>query len=123
MMRTCIPLNRDWVFRYCSAPQPDGPLPTVRFQMFREAVQEAEAWLTIVGTCATREDDRAKAYMALYRDAVNLYARGGGVENSTVPLAKLSLGWVGAIARSYEAAGELTGAKSAAKWQQPPTGK
>ena len=123
MMRTCIPLNRDWVFRYCSAPQPDGPLPTVRFQMFREAVQEAEAWLTIVGTCVDRKDDEAKAYMALYRDAVKLYARGGGVENSTVPLAKLSLGWVGAIARSYEAAGELTGAKSAAKWQQPPTGK
>ena len=106
-----------------TAPGPEGPLPTVRFQMYREAVQEAEAWLTIVGTCATREDDRAKAYMALYRDAVNLYARGGGVENSSVPLAKVSLGWVGAIARAYEAAGELVGAKSAAKWQQPPAGK
>ena len=103
-----------------TAPGPDGPLPTVRFQMFREAVQEAEAWLTIVGTCATRKDEQAKAYMALYRDAVNLYARGGGVENSKVPLAKLSLGWPGAIARAYEAAGEVTGAKSAAKWQQPP---
>jgi hypothetical protein len=106
-----------------AAPGPEGPLPTVRFQVYREAVQEAEAWLTIVGTCATRQDDEAKAYMALYRDAVNLYARGGGVENSTVPLAKLSLGWVGAIARAYEAAGELTGAKSAATWQEPPTGK
>jgi len=106
-----------------TAPGPDGPLPTVRFQMYREAVQEAEAWLTIVGTCATREDDQAKAYMALYRNAVNLYARGGGVENSAVPLAKLSLGWVGAIARAYEAAGELTGAKSPATWQQPPSAK
>jgi hypothetical protein len=76
-----------------------------------------------VGTCATRQDDQAKAYMALYRDAVNLYARGGGVENSALPLAKLSLGWVGAIARAYEAAGELTGAESAAKWEQPPAAK
>ena len=91
--------------------------------MYREAVQETEAWLTIVRTCATRQDDQAKAYMALYRDAVNLYARGGGVENSTLPLAKLSLGWPGAIARAYEAAGELTGAKSEAKWQQPPAEK
>ena len=103
-----------------TVPGPDGPLPTVRFQMYREAVQEAEAWLTIVGTCATRQDDQAKAYMALYRDALNLYARGGGVENSTLPLAKLSLGWPGAIARAYEAAGELTGAASNAKWDQPP---
>ena len=106
-----------------TVPGPDGPVPTVRFQMYREAVQEAEAWLTIVGTCATREDDRAKAYMALYRDAVNLYARGGGVENSWLPLAKLSLGWAGAIARAYEAAGELTGAKSEATWQHPPAAK
>ena len=105
-----------------TAPGPEGPLPTVRFQMYREAVQETEAWLTIVGTCATRKDDQAKASMALYRDAVNLYARGGGVENS-LPLAKLSLGWVGAIARAYEAAGELAGAKSEAKWQQPPVAK
>jgi hypothetical protein len=110
MLTSVLPLSM-------TAPGPDGPLPTVRFQMYREAVQEAEAWLTIVGTCATRQDDQAKAYMALYRDAVNLYARGGGVENSAVPLAKLSLGWVGAIARAYEAAGELTGAKSDAKWQ------
>jgi hypothetical protein len=112
-----------------TAPGPEGPLPTVRFQMYREAVEEAEAWLTIVGTCATRQDDQAKAYMAQYRDAVNLFARWrgsfhyGGVENSAVPLAKLSLGWVGAIARAYEAAGELTGAKSEAKWQQPPAAK
>ncbi len=106
-----------------TVPGPDGPLPTVRFQMYREAVQEAEAWLTIVGTCATRQDDQAKAYMALYRDAVNLYARGGGVENSVLPLAKLSLGWVGAIARAYEVAGELTGAKSEATWQQLPVTK
>jgi len=106
-----------------TAPEPDGPVPTVRFQMFREAVQEAEAWLTIVGTCVDRKDDEAKAYMALYRDAVKLYARGGGVENSAVPLAKLSLGWPGAIARAYEAAGELTGATSDATWQQPPAGK
>jgi hypothetical protein len=113
-----------------TAPGPDGPLPTVRFQMYREAVQEAEAWLTIVGACATRQDDQAKAAMALYRDTVKLYARSGGsqyhgdgVENSVVPLAKLSLGWPGAIARAYEVAGELTGAESAAKWQQPPAAK
>ena len=111
-----------------TAPGPDGPLPTVRFQMYREAVQEAEAWLTIVGTCANRQDAQAQAYMALYRNAVNLFARWrgtfhyGGVENS-LPLAKLSLGWPGAIARAYQAAGELTGAKSAAKWQQPPATK
>jgi hypothetical protein len=112
-----------------TAPGPAGALPTVRFQMYREAVQEAEAWLTIVGTCATRQDEQAKASMALYRNAVNLYARGGlhdprgAVENSTLPLAKLSLGWPGAIARAYEAAGELTGAKSEAKWSQPPSAK
>jgi hypothetical protein len=116
MLTSVLPLSM-------TAPGPDGPLPTVRFQMYREAVQETEAWLTIVGTCATRQDDEAKAYMALYRNAVNLYARGGGVENSALPLAKLSLGWPGAIARAYEAAGELTGAKSAATWQQPPAGK
>jgi hypothetical protein len=111
-----------------TAPGPDGPLPTVRFQMYREAVQEAEAWLTIVGTCATRQDDQAKAYMALYNEAVNLYARGGlhdprGAVENALPLAKLSLGWVGAIVRAYEAAGELTGAKSEATWQQPPAAK
>jgi hypothetical protein len=111
-----------------TAPGTDGPLPTVRFQMYREAVQEAEAWLTIVGTCANRQDGQSQAYMALYRDTVDLFARWhgsmhrGGVENS-LPLAKLSLGWPGAIARAYEAAGELTGAKSAAKWQQPPSVK
>lgn len=116
MLTSVIPMSM-------TAPGPDGPLPTTRFQMYREAVQEAEAWLTIVGTCATRQDDQAKASMALYRDAVNLYARGGGVENSAVPLAKLSLGWPGAIARAYEVAGELTGATSDATWQQPPAGK
>jgi hypothetical protein len=111
-----------------TAPGPDGPLPTARFQMYREAVQEAEAWLTIVGTCATRQDEQAKASMALYRNAVNLYARGGlhdprGAVENALPLAKLSLGWPGAIARAYEAAGELTGAKSEATWQQPPSAK
>jgi hypothetical protein len=111
-----------------TAPGPEGPLPTVRFQMYREAVQEAEAWLTIVGTCANRKDDQARAYMAMYHNAVNLFARWrrtfhyGGVENS-LPLAKLSLGWPDSIALAYEAAGELTDARSAAKWQQPPTAK
>jgi len=67
--------------------------------------------------------------MALYRDAVNKYAIGGvvdpsgAVENSAVPLAKLSLGWPGAIARAYEVAGELTGATSEATWQQRPAAK
>ena len=61
--------------------------------------------------------------MGMYRDAVNLFARGGGVENSAVPLAKLSLGWPAAIARAYDAAGELTGAKAEATWQQPPAAK
>ena len=45
----------------------------------------------------------------MYRDAVNLFARGGGVENSCLPLAKRAPGWPGMIAR----AGELVGAKSA----------
>jgi len=76
-----------------------------------------------VGTCATRQDEQAKASMELYRDAVNLFARGGGVENSFVPLAKLSLGWPGAIARAYEVAGDLTGATSEATWPQPPAAK
>ncbi len=106
-----------------TAPGPDGPLPTVRFQMYREAVQEAEAWLTIIGACATRQDDQAKASMALYNNAVDLFARGCGVENSAVPLAKLSLGWQATIARAYEVAGELTGATSDATWQKPPAGK
>ena len=66
--------------------------------------------------------------MALYHNAVNLFARWrrsihyGGVENS-VPLAKLSLGWPGAIARAYEAAGKLTGATPAARWDRPPSAK
>jgi hypothetical protein len=108
-----------------TAPGSNGALPTVRFQMYREAVQEAEAWIAIVQGCANRKDAQAETAMALYRNGVGKFARGGGYGASgaiedCVPLAKLSLGWIGNIARAYEIAGELTGAKMDAKWEQPP---
>ena len=98
-----------------TAPGPDGPVPTARFQMVREAIQETEAWIAILQATAKLPADDQQPYRQLWNDAMLSYKLADYL--TQVPL---SLGWLGRIARTYAAAGELAGIKADARWDQPP---
>jgi len=86
-----------------TAPGSEGPTPTVRFQMLREAIQETEAWILILQATSKMEPAQQEPYRKIWQDA----HRGYGLADRLTQ-APLSLDWMGQIARTYIAAGELT---------------
>lgn len=98
-----------------TAPGPAGPVATVRFQMLREAVQEAEAWISISQALRDLPSGKQQPYRDLWSEASLAY----GVGHRMTQM-QLSLGWPGRIARTYIAAGELAGMRTQANWQDPP---
>jgi len=98
-----------------TAPGPDGPVPTARFQMVREAIQETEAWIAILQATAKLSSAEKQPCRQLWNEAMSGYRLADYLTQ-----ARLSLDWPGCIARTYAAAGELAGTKSDARWDQPP---
>jgi hypothetical protein len=83
--------------------------------MLREAVQEAEAWISISQALRKLPPDEQQLYRDLWSEASLAY----GVGHRMTQM-QLSLGWPGRIAHTYIAAGELAGIRTQAKWENPP---
>jgi hypothetical protein len=95
---------------------PDGPAPTVRLQMMREAAQDFEARLTILDALAKLPAEAHQSNRRLLDDFHRRMATGG------TPLSQMELNhdWPGYVARLYRAAEALTGVKTEARWDEPP---
>ena len=104
-----------------TVPGPAGALPTVRFQMLRESLQEMEARIAInqaafaMGAEAWKPN-KAK-WDALQRNIT--YANQNMLDCAGESLAE-SLDWRGRVAATYILAGELAEAKTEASWEYPP---
>jgi hypothetical protein len=99
-----------------TVPGPDGALPTVRFQMVREGVQDMELRWSIVRAYAKLPDAQRKPYRDLLDDVVSRVAWG----RDYLSQHELSYDWPAYAARVQAAAAELAGVKTEATWDRPP---
>ena len=97
-----------WVVTH---PGADGALPSVRLQMLREALQEGEARHLICDAFAT---------MPLPERAKRIPNYPGWVDK-LLPQAQVSRDSLGGVAAVYDLAAELSGQKTEARWQEPPS--
>jgi len=100
-----------------TVPGPDGPVPTVRFQMLREGVQDAEVKTAMVRAYLKLPEEERKPYRALLDE---LLVRMGWGSPFYLSQSELSYDWPGYVARLHLAAAELAGAKTGAAWDRPP---
>ncbi len=100
-----------------TVPGPDGPVPTVRFQMLREGVQDAEVKAAIVRAYLKLPEAERKPHQALLEE---LLVRMGWGSPFYLSQAELSYDWPGYVARLHLVAAELAGVKAPAAWEQPP---
>jgi hypothetical protein len=97
-------------------PGPDGPVPTVRFQMFREGVQDMELrWKMIRALLAKPEDQRKP-----YRDLLDEHLRWDLWARNILGQFELQYDWRAYAARVQQAAAELAGEPTQARWETPP---
>ena len=98
------------------APGPDGPVPTVRFQMLREGVQDMELrWMMIRGLQALPENQRKP-----YRELLDEHLRRGEWARNILSQFELQYDWRAYAARVQQAAAELAGQPTQARWETPP---
>jgi hypothetical protein len=98
------------------APGPEGAIPTARFQMFREGVQDLEVRMGIVRACLKLPEAQRVPYRALLDEFRGLHGVG------TAYLGPGGQGDVvlGYVARVHQAAAELSGVKTDTRWDAPP---
>jgi hypothetical protein len=99
-----------------AVPGPDGAVPTVRFQMFREGVQDFEVRVVLLKALAGLPEDRRTAYLDLL-DQAGKRMRWGAAYLSQHELAH---DWPGYVARVQEAAAAAAGTEVTARWDEPP---
>ena len=97
-------------------PGPDGAIPTVRFQMFREGVQDVEVRTAIIRAYLKLPEEQRKPYRTLLDELAARVAQSGGA----LPQQELNLDWAAYVARVHLAAAELSGEKTDATWGSPP---
>jgi hypothetical protein len=100
-----------------TVPGPDGPVPTVRFQMFREGIQDAEVKTGIVRAYLNLPEEDRKPYHELLNE---LSARMGWGSPYYLSQCELGYDWPAYVARLHQAAADLSGVKSEARWENPP---
>jgi len=100
-----------------TVPGPDGPAPTVRFQMLREGVQDAEVKTAIVRSYLKLPEEARKPYRALLDE---LQMRMGWGHPFYLSQCELVFDWPAYVARLHLAAAELAGEKTEATWDNPP---
>ena len=99
-----------------SVPGPKGAIPTVRFQMLREGIQDAQVRTAMVRAYLKLPQEKRRRYQVLL-DEFATYASFRSVH----PLrAEPGHNWPAYVARVHEAAAGLAGAKPAAAWNSPP---
>jgi hypothetical protein len=100
-----------------TVPGPDGAIPTVQFQMLREAIQDAEIRATIVRAYLKLPAEKQKPYRDLLDELNRRISWGSPMILSQQ---EISYGWSAYVARLHQAAAELTGAPAGAAWNEPP---
>jgi hypothetical protein len=95
---------------------PDGAIPTVRFQLLREGVQDVEAKMALLDALPKLPADRQQALTKLLDELCHRIGTG----DAWLSQMELSLDWPGYVARLYSAAAELAGGKPDPGWDQPP---
>ena len=84
------------------APGPDGPVPTVRFQMLREGLQETEAHILIRKSVHELSEEKQKEC----RRVLGEWGAARGIAN-TLTQAQISMDWLGLTERLFAAAAEV----------------
>jgi hypothetical protein len=100
-----------------TVPGPDGPVPTVRFQMLREGAQDSEVKAAIVKAYLDLPEGSRKPYRAILEELLTRMAWGSPFYLSQ---SELGYDWPGYVARLHQAAAELAGVRSDARWDSPP---
>lgn len=98
-----------------AAPGPKGPLPTARYQMLREGVQDVEARIAIAMSLHKLPEGERDRFQRILRGHSAARAIG-----AIMSQAQLSLDWLGLASRTYDAAAELAGEKCEGSWDDPP---
>jgi hypothetical protein len=99
-----------------TAPGPDGAIPTVRFQMLREAVQDAHVRRAVIRAYLKLPEEQRQRYRDLLDEFTLRVAFGAHIPSG----GELSYDWPDYVARVYVTAGDLTGQKTEARWDDPP---
>ena len=98
-----------------TVPGPEGAIPTVRFQLLREGVQDVEVRMAILRAYAVLPEEQRKPYRALLDELVMRVA----YTSSFLSQHELSFDWPAYVARLHQAAAELAGQKFEASWNRP----
>jgi hypothetical protein len=99
-----------------TAPGPDGAIPTVRFQMLREAVQDVHVRRAIIRAYLKLPEDQRQTYRDLLDEFTLRVAFGAHIPSG----GELSYDWPDYVARVYRTAGDLTNQETGASWDDPP---
>jgi hypothetical protein len=100
-----------------TVPGTDGAIPTVRFQMLREGIQDAEVRSAMIAAYLKLPEEQRKPHRALLDELLTRIGRGSPFILSQ---SELSYDWPAYVAQVHLAAAELAGAKTGAKWDEPP---
>jgi hypothetical protein len=95
---------------------PDGPAPTVRMQLLREALQDFEARMVVMDALSKAPAASQTKYRALLGGYLQRYAFG----NRHLSQAELGLDWSTYLAQLHQAAAEVSGVQTDARWENPP---
>jgi hypothetical protein len=98
-----------------TVPGPDGPEPTVRFQMLREGVQDMEIRRMIIRALLAKPEDQRKPY----RELLDEHLRRDLWVNTSLPF-DLQYDWRSYAVQVQQAAAELAGQPTQARWETPP---
>lgn len=98
-----------------TVPGEDGALPTVRFQMFREGVQDHEIRAAIIRAYAPLPADQRQPYRALFEEFVTRHDWGSRYLSQM----ELAYDYPAYLARLHAAAAELAGTKMTHRWEEP----
>ena len=98
-------------------PGPDGALPTLRFQMLRENVQDWEIKRMMVAAYLKLPDEKRAPYRAVLNELARRVEFGSSFYLSQ---SELQYDWPAYVARLHETAADLLGTKSEARWAKPP---